>query len=116
MTTREVELGGRLLPKGAHLLVLYPSANMDESVFPEPRKFDITRPNLGRHVTFGSGTHRCVGLALARMEVKVAAEELIRRLDNFKLAVPVNELKWLPDVSLRAVDAIPLTFTRRNAS
>ncbi len=116
MTTKEVELGGRALPKGAHLLLLYSSANMDENAFPNPREFDLTRPNLGRNVTFGGGAHRCVGLALARMEVKVAAEEIIRRLDNFRLAVPVEELKWLPDVSLRAVDSLPMTFTRRKGS
>ncbi len=115
MTTKEVVLGGRTLPKGAHLLLLYSSANMDENAFPHPREFDTARPNLGRNVTFGGGAHRCVGIALARMEVKVAAEEIIRRLDNFKLALPVDELKWLPDVSLRAVDSLPMTFTRRSA-
>ena len=116
MTTKEVELGGRLLPEGAHLLLLYPSANTDESVFPDARTFDPARPNLGRHVTFGSGTHRCVGLALARMEVKVAAQEAIRRLDNFRLTVPVEELEFITGVSLRAYANLPISFTRRKAA
>lgn len=113
MTTREVELGGRLLPKGAHLLLIYPSGNTDESVFPDARKFDPTRPNLGRHVTFGGGTHRCVGLSLARMEVKVFAQEVIRRLDEFRLSVPVEALEFMTGVSLRAYVNLPMAFTRR---
>lgn len=116
MTTREVELGGRVLPKGAHLLLIYPSGNTDESVFPDARKFDPTRPNLGRHVTFGGGTHRCVGLSLARMEVKVFAQEVIRRLEDFQLAVPVEDLEFITGVSLRAYVNLPMTFTRRGAA
>lgn len=56
MTTREVDVGGVLLPEGAHLLLLYASANDDESEFPEPRKFDVERPNLGRHFAFGGAS------------------------------------------------------------
>jgi cytochrome P450 len=73
MTTREVELGGQKLPAGAHLLVLYASGNDDDSQFECPRNFDLNRGNLGRHVAFGVGVHRCVGASLARMEIKVAA-------------------------------------------
>lgn len=115
MTTREVELGGVTLPKGAHMLLVYPSGNTDENVFPDPRKFDPSRNNLSRHVSFGSGTHRCVGLALARMELKCAAEEIIRRLDKFELAVPVEDLEFMTGVSLRAYVNLPLRFARRKA-
>src|SRR3546814_3492617 len=78
MTTCEVELGGTKLPKDAHLLVLYASGNDDESQFECPRNFDLTRSNLARHVAFGVGVHRCIGASLARMEIKVAARELVR--------------------------------------
>lgn len=115
MTTREVEVGGVKLPKGAHLLNVYPSANMDETVFPNAREFDPARKNLMRHVTFGTGTHRCAGLALARMEVKVAAQELVRRLDNFKLEAPIESLEFMSGVSLRAYVNLPVSFTRRGA-
>lgn len=113
MTTREVELGGTTLPNGAHLLLLYASANDDENTFPSPRMFDTTRGNLGSHLTFGSGAHRCVGLALARMEIKVAAQEIARRLDDIKLAVPVDEIPYFPSVAARTMLHLPLTFTRR---
>lgn len=112
-STRETVLGGTALPAGAHLLLVYGSANDQADVFPEPRKFDIERPNLGRHVSFGGGVHRCVGLALARMEVKVTAREIARRLDNVKLAIPLEEVTYLRTVATRTIESLPITFTRR---
>ena len=113
MTTREVELGGKVLPKGAHMLLLYASANDDEKEFPCPREFDVNRGNLSRHLSFGAGVHRCVGLSLARMEIKVAAREFVKRLENFKLAIPVEEIRYLPTVATRSIERLPLTFARR---
>ena len=115
MTTREVALGGVTLPEGAHLLLVYASANDQEEVFPEPRTFDIDRPNLGRHVGFGGGVHRCVGIALARMEVKVMAREIGRRMDNIKLAIAPEDVKFVPTVATRTIENLPITFTRRSA-
>lgn len=113
MTTREVELGGVTLPKGAHLLLLYASGNADPEMFACPRDFDQSRGNITRHVTFGNGTHRCVGLALARMEIKVAAQEIARRLTDIKLAVPREELTYFPTVATRMLEKLPITFKRR---
>jgi cytochrome P450 len=113
MTTREVELGGKVLPNGAHLLLLYASGNDDPATFPSPRTFDVSRGNLVRHVTFGSGVHRCVGLALARMEIKIAAQEIARRLDDIQLAVPLEQLTYYPTVATRHPTHLPLTFKRR---
>jgi cytochrome P450 len=112
-TTKETALGGTTLPAGAHMLLVYGSANDQEEVFPEPRKFDIERPNLGRHVGFGGGVHRCVGVALARMEVKVAAREVGRRLKDIKLTIPPEELQYLPTVATRTIESLPITFKRR---
>jgi cytochrome P450 len=113
MTTKDVELGGKTLPKGAHMLLLYASGNDDEQEFPCPRNFDVSRGNLARHLSFGAGIHRCVGLSLARMEVKVAAREFVRRLDHIKLAIPREEIRYLPTVATRSIERLPLTFTRR---
>ena len=113
MTTREAEVGGKILPKGAHMLLLYASANDDESVFPCPRQFDLTRANLGRHVSFGGGIHLCVGLSLARMEIKVAAREIVRRLDKIKLAIPGESITYLPTVATHSIARLPITFARR---
>jgi cytochrome P450 len=113
MTTREVVLGGRTLPNRAHLLVLYASGNDDESVFECPRRFDLNRGNLGKHVAFGVGVHRCIGASLARMEIKVAAREITQRIADIKLAVPVEELEYLPTVATRTIRQLPLSLTRR---
>lgn len=113
MAVKETELGGQKLPEGAHLLVMYASGNDDEEKFECPRHFDTARSNLGSHVAFGVGIHRCVGASLARMEIKVAARELIKRIDNIKLAVPAEELKYLPTVATHTIAALPITFTKR---
>ncbi len=112
MTTREVLLGETLLPANAHLMLVYASANDQEDVFPDPRRFDINRPNIGRHLSFGGGVHRCVGIALARMEVKVAAREIIKRMDNFKLDIAPQDIRFLPTVATRTIERLPIFFSR----
>lgn len=110
MTTREVEVGGKLLPAGAHLLLMYASANDQPDVFACPRDFDMERSNLGRHVSFGGGPHRCIGLSLARMEIRVAAREIIRRLDDIKLDIDPEDIRYLPTVATHSIEALPITF------
>lgn len=110
---KDVELGGAKIPAMAQLCVLYASANDDEAKFPDPRGLDIERPNLGTHLTFGAGIHKCVGMALARMEIKLAAQEIIRRLDGIRLAVPEEELAYLPTLATQTIARLPLRFERR---
>jgi cytochrome P450 len=112
-TTREVELGGKRLPAYAHVCILFASANDDEARFPCPRTFDIHRHNVGSHLTFGAGIHRCIGAALARMEIKVAAQEISKRLDNIRLAIPADEIRYLPTLATHTIASLPLTFSRR---
>jgi len=85
-TTRPVELRGQRLEAGEQLLLLYPSANRDERVFPDPDGFDVFRePNP--HVAFGGfGSHICLGKSLARLELRVMFEEIVRRLPDMELA------------------------------
>jgi cytochrome P450 len=113
MSTKEVEVGGVTIPEGAHMLLVYASGNDDESVFPCPRDFDTNRPNMARSVTFGGGPHKCIGISLARMEVKVAAREIAKRLDNIKLAMPVEDVDYVPTVATRMIKTLPITYTRR---
>lgn len=113
MTTRETVLGGTQLPKGAHMLVLYGSGNDDETRFACPRTFDASRGNVGTHVAFGVGIHRCIGASLSRMEIKVAAKELIKRVTNIKLAIPVEEVKYQPTVATHSIASLPMTLSRR---
>ena len=113
MCTKETVVNGTTIPEGGHMLLVYASGNDDETVFPDPRKFDIERPNLGRHVGFGGGPHRCIGLALARMEVKVAAREIVRQLKDIKLAIPQSEIRYTPTVATHTIESLPITYTKR---
>jgi cytochrome P450 family 142 subfamily A polypeptide 1 len=82
--TRDVELRGQLIEKGDKLLLLYPSANRDAAVFPDPFRFDVERkPN--EHLAFGYGSHFCLGASLARLELRVMFEEILGRLPNLRL-------------------------------
>ena len=113
MTTKEVELGGKTLPKGAHLLLMYASANDQEDVFACPRDFDMERSNIGRHVSFGGGPHKCIGLSLARMEIRIAAREVAKRLGNIKLEIPVDEIPYLKSVATHTIEHLPISYTKR---
>lgn len=113
VTTAPVNLGGVDLPEGAHLLILFASANDDESVFQCPRQFDTSRINLRKSMTFGAGTHLCLGIALARMQLLVAARQVALRLPDLQLAVPVEDISYLPNAALLAMESLPLTFTSR---
>ena len=113
MATREVEVGGTTIPEGAHMLLVYESGNDDEAVFPEPRRFDLDRPNLGRHLAFGGGPHRCIGLALARMEIKVAAREVSRQMKNIRLAIAEEDIRYVPTVATHTIASLPIAFEKR---
>ena len=110
---KDVVLGGTKIPAMSQLCVMYASANDDDTKFADPRRLDIERPNVGTHITFGSGIHKCVGMALARMEIKLTSQEIIRRLDNIQLAIPLEELTYLPTLASHTLERLPLTFTRR---
>lgn len=112
---RDVEVGGTMIPAMSQICVMYAAANYDAARFPDPERLDIARPNVGANLTFGAGIHKCVGIALARMEVKVAAQEFIRRLTDIRLAVPESELTFLPTLATHTFERLPLTFRRRTA-
>ncbi|MCP4908311.1 MAG: cytochrome P450 [bacterium] len=83
-TTRAVELHGQTIPADEMVLLLYGSANRDERKFEVPERFDVTRkPN--EHLSFGFGSHFCLGSGLARLEGRVAFEELLARVPDYHL-------------------------------
>jgi cytochrome P450 family 142 subfamily A polypeptide 1 len=87
----EAEVGGRTIPAGGRLCLLYPSANRDEAYFARPDEIDFQRsPNP--HVAFGLGTHFCLGANLARLTLRVFFEELAARIGRIEpMAAPVYE-------------------------
>lgn len=81
-TTRDVEIGGETIPKGDQVLLLYGSANHDESVFDRPEILDLERDSRN-HWSFGHGIHFCLGNAVARLETRVALSVLIERIPEY---------------------------------
>ena len=80
---KEAELHGRVLPEGSYMLLLNASANRDESQFTDPDRYDIHRG--GSHLSFGQGLHFCLGSALARLEARVAFEEVLKRWPDWEV-------------------------------
>ncbi len=82
--TADIEIGGTVIPKGSAVHLLYGAANRDPRRFPDPGKFDIQRPD-NEHVGWGRGVHSCIGGPLARLEVNLALENFLRRVQNPRL-------------------------------
>ncbi len=106
----DIELSdGTVLKKGSSVLLSEESANMDETVFTDPFTIDIKRKE-NHHMTFGAGIHYCVGAALARMELQVATESLLRRFPNVRLAVPADDLPRGIGGFMEGFSDIPVTW------
>ena len=87
--TRDTELSGVKITEGQKVVLWYTSGNRDEAVFPDPYRFDITRPNLKEQMGFGAGgPHYCLGANLARREMTVMFDELLHRLPDLQITGP----------------------------
>jgi cytochrome P450 family 142 subfamily A polypeptide 1 len=107
--TRDHTFRGKELKEGDQVLLMYASANRDERAFDQPDRFDVTRAH-NHHVAFGFGTHFCLGSSLARIEIRVMFEELLRRIPDWRL-VPGTEPKVLGATFTRAYDEVHIEFT-----
>jgi cytochrome P450 len=106
--TGEVEMYGQTMRDGDRLVLLVGSANRDERVFPAPDRFDVLRDTTDM-LSFGQGTHFCLGASLARLEARVALEEVQRRFPDF--AVDASGIARVHSVNVRGFAALPITFT-----
>jgi len=108
ITRRDCELAGTPLPRGTRLMLLWASANRDPEVFENPDAVDLDRKNLKAHLTFGFGIHHCLGAPLARLEIRVVLEELLRRTRH--IALDADSVRYLPSVFVRTLEALPVQF------
>ncbi len=106
--TADHELRGRHIRAGDELLLLYGSANRDPLAFEDPDRLDVTRSH-NRHVAFGFGTHFCLGAHLARLEIRVMFEELLRRIPDWELVDP-DEPRIMASSFARAYDRVRIRF------
>jgi cytochrome P450 len=111
--TTDVELHGQHLRADDRVVLLIGSANRDERVFPEPDRFDIRR-DTNAMLSFGHGTHFCLGAALARLEGRVALEEVHARLPDYE--IDPSGIVRVHSVNVRGFAALPIEFGRGGAS
>lgn len=107
--TRDAEFYGTQLRAGEKILLMFESANFDESVFDGPERFDVTRdPNS--HLAFGFGTHFCLGNQLARLELRLMTQRVLQRLPDLRLASG-DPLPLRPANFVSGLEAMPVVFT-----
>lgn len=109
-TTCPVDIAGTEVPAGSSVHLRFASANRDETVFADPDRFDIRRPNVGQHVAFGYGNHFCVGAALARAELRRAFAAILDRMDDIELAEPLPVPAHAYSFFLRPLERLPIRF------
>jgi cytochrome P450 len=114
VTTCDTEVNGVAIPGNSDVFVSFAAANRDPEQFPNPAQLDVTRTNLGKHLSFGQGIHLCVGFRLARKELDIAFRTLFRRLDNIRLTPGKNDFEnfYYPSVMVRAPKALHISFER----
>jgi cytochrome P450 len=110
VVTKDTEVAGLDIPAGSRLVAMFAAANRDPDVFDDPDEFRPGRVNAHSHLAFGKGTHHCLGAPLSRLEGKVAAEELARRLGSFTLA-DSNDYTYHPSFMLRGLTNLDITAT-----
>ncbi|KOG67050.1 cytochrome P450 [Streptomyces griseoflavus] len=105
----DADVSGTRIPAGDSVIVSLCAANRDPARFPAPDTLDFDRtPNP--HLAFGHGIHFCPGATLARTELHIALETLLRRLPRLRLAVPAGDLRWIPAVLARGVEELPVVY------
>lgn len=108
VTTRDVTLHDVTIPEGEQVLLLFGSANHDESAYDRPDELDVTREVGQHHWTFGHGIHHCLGSAVAKLETRVAMQVLIEVLGDWEMAGPLERTQLVPT---RGVAHAPVAVT-----
>jgi cytochrome P450 len=110
VVTKDTVLGGVELKKGRRIVIVFASANRDEDLYEDPDAFVPDREHLRENLAFGKGIHFCLGANLSRLEGKVAAEELSKRLDGISLTSN-NKFEYFPSFMLRGLTDLEIEFT-----
>jgi hypothetical protein len=104
----ETELGGYRLEPDTKVAMFFGAANRDPRQWPEPDKYDVTRPTAGIHLAFGGGVHVCIGQMIARTEAEAILGALVKRVTRIELTGPpvvrlVNTLRTLDRLPIRLI-------------
>ena len=110
---KDCEIHGVHVPKDSLLMLRYHAANRDRALFQHPNDLDIGRKNASDHIAFGQGIHFCPGAMLARKEMVVAFSALLSRLDNIQIDASQSDLAYWPNIVLRGLKGLHITFEKR---
>ncbi len=105
--TRDVEVHGQPVPAGSAMVFIVAAANRDERRYPDPDRFDIHR-KISQQLTFGVGVHYCLGAALARLEGRVAMEEILARFPRWD--VDWDSARLAQTSTVRGWETLPLVI------
>ena len=105
-----LELHGTVIPEGGRVLLLIGSGNRDESVFPDPDRYDLDR-DTSKLISFGNGRHFCMGAPLARLEARVGLGELLKRVDGYE--VDADGIQRVHSINVRGLAALPTSVHLR---
>lgn len=108
-TLNEVEVRGVKIPAGERVLLVTSAANRDPEMFPDPHIFDLYRDNVTKHLLFGYGIHQCMGRNLARLQIQMLLQQLLKRLPHIEMD-PNQDFGRLPSVSFRGPQTIKVTW------
>ena len=105
---RDHEVGGVSLPAGARVVLVFGAANLDDERFPDAERFDVHRKN-NAHVGWGNGAHTCVGIHLAKLEMRMLLEAMVPRVDRIIAGTPTP----LVNNTLQGIARLPARFAAR---
>lgn len=107
---KDTQVGGVDVPEGGRVLLSYPSANRDEAVFTDPHRFDITRPDVDKLLSFGVGAHFCLGAQFARRELRTMLSRLAPLLDHVELD---GDVEYAQSHFVSGVKHLPIAYSMR---
>lgn len=112
VSTADSTIGDVEIPSGSVIWLVYGSANLDPEAFPDPTALDLDGERAP-HVTFARFEHFCLGSSIARLELRIAAETLLERLDTIRLGCAPDDVPFHRSFVLRGPASLPLTFSKR---
>ncbi len=113
MAKEDTTVGGTQLRKGDHIWLIFAAANRDPEMFSQPDTFTVDRENARDHLAFGHGEHFCIGAMLARLEARIAVEQILDRLENIRLIDERNNFEYEDTFVLRGLKELHVAFDAR---
>ncbi len=114
MAKEDTTVGNTQLCEGDHIWLIFAAANRDPQMFSEPDTFSVDRENARDHLAFGHGEHFCIGAMLARLEARIAIEQILERMENIRLVDGKNSFEYEDTFVLRGLKELHIAFDARH--